>query len=163
MVSAQLVSKIECTPIWPPPEYLSGPAASIAFLKGVLWAVCMEHHLVGCPDKSVQAYSIFPGVLVVLSKAKLRGLGTQIYNKVLGGVKLKRKVDVHQSLKPQITTEKRDWKQPYAKLQQMRVTVYLCTFRGLLVVSKQLRIEAYTDQITLASTRRFSHSQRQLL
>ena len=34
---------------------------------------------------------------------------------------------------------------------------------GLLVVVKQLRVEAYTQEITLACIRRFSHSRRQLL
>ena len=62
--------------------------------------MCMEHHLVGCPDKSVYAYSIFSGVSAVLSKAKLGGLGAKIHNKVLVSVKVKRKVKVHSSLKP---------------------------------------------------------------
>ena len=47
--------------------------------------------------------------------------------------------------------------------RQMSVTVYLCTFTGLLVVAKQLTVEANTHQITLACTWRFSHSRRQLL
>ena len=40
----------------------------------------------------------------------------------------------------------------------MRVTVYLCTFRGLLDVAQRLRVEAYTHQITV-----LGDSRRQLL
>ena len=47
--------------------------------------------------------------------------------------------------------------------RQICVTIYLCTFGGLLVVIKHLRVEAYTQQITLACDRRFLHSLRQLL
>ena len=45
----------------------------------------------------------------------------------------------------------------------MRVSVYLCTFRGLFVVAKQLRVEVYTQHIIPVCIWQFLQSQQQLL
>ena len=109
--------KMECTPIWPPPASLaclSGPAALVAFLKWGSWAMCVEHHLVvfpTTPNKCRQVYIQYffffswggvAGYACAVSstqQGQIRGSVAQFYNKLLVGIKVKRKVEIHLSLK----------------------------------------------------------------